>query len=79
MLLEDGEVVDSGIVQGTHEQLAFMEYRGVQAGNQLHFLGYFTVGQGTAVVAILTTPEDQFDRVRHEVEPYLQTLRSTGA
>lgn len=79
LLLEDGEVVDSGIVQGTYDQLAFMEYRGVQAGNQLHFLGYFTVDQGTAVVATLTSTEDQFDQVRREAEPYLQTLRSTEA
>jgi hypothetical protein len=58
-------------------QLGVFAYDGENSGKDFGFLFIASVENGRAVLATLTTPEDRFDRVRAQVEPYLMTIRQT--
>lgn len=64
LFIDEFELVSSGITQGTRDELGYMEYQGTQGGHRLHFLGYFAVEDGTAVVATLTASVDDFADAR---------------
>ena len=51
----------------------------VKDGTTLRSLGLAVTRRGTAVLATLTAPRDDFDRFAEAVEPYLQTLRLLDA
>lgn len=76
LFINEFELISSGITQGTRDELGYMEYRGTQGGHRLHFLAYFAVRDGTAVVATLTASVDEFADARREAETYMQTLHA---
>lgn len=76
LFIDEFELISAGITQGTRDELGYMEYQGTQGGHRLHFLAYFAVRDGMAVVATLTASVDEFTEARGEAEHYMQTLHA---
>lgn len=77
--IQGGEVLDSGVTQGSDgSDRGFIEYRGqFGPGAELHFLAIIDVADGTSVTVTLTAPEDRFAELRDEAEDYMLTVRAS--
>lgn len=76
-LLDDGEVIDNRVIEGTEgQELGILEYAGTLQGQDLHFLAVATPVEDGVALATFTATDDQFDDLRDSVEPYLRTLRA---
>jgi hypothetical protein len=76
----DGELIEQSYVQRADgAMLGAMRYTATPAGGTgpLEFLAVIDVRDSTAVVATLTAPDDAFDAIVAEVEPYLFTLAAS--
>jgi hypothetical protein len=73
--IPDVSLISQSTVDGPSGQLGRIEYSGTVQSRSLHFLAYFGIRDGTAIVATLTTPVGSFETWRAAVEPYLATLR----
>jgi hypothetical protein len=76
------ELIEHETVKGTNgNDLGLLEYKGAVPGappdRPLHILQTIDVRNGNAVVATLTTDEDDFDIYRSIVEPFLLSLQAT--
>lgn len=74
-LLQDGAVLEQGIVPGLQGQdLGVLLYEGAAGQGLGTFLAVFGVEDGTAVVATFVALPDEFDELVTEVEDYMFTL-----
>lgn len=73
--IPDATILARSTFDGPGGQLAEFEYTGTVQGRFLHFLAYFSVKDGKAIVATLTTGPDSFATWRAVVEPFMRTLR----
>lgn len=73
------EVIDQATVTGENgNELGLLEFAGPVAGSdlELHFLAVVDVTDGTAVLATLSTLEENFEALRSSVEPFMLTLQA---
>ncbi|HEV8489401.1 MAG TPA: hypothetical protein VGQ58_06395 [Candidatus Limnocylindrales bacterium] len=78
LLIADFRLLESRTARGPDGSLlAVLDFTGTGVGRRLHFLAVWTVRDGRAIVATLTTPVGSFDRIRATIEPYLLTLAAS--
>ena len=74
-LMQDGTVLEQGIVAGSFGQdLGLLLYEGAAGDGLATFLAVFAVDDGTAVVATFVALPDEFEELVTVVEDYMFTL-----
>lgn len=73
-LLTEFRNIGSQIVRGKNARLAVWEFASKSKGLSFRHLGIFTVKDGTAVVATLTSTAAKYPALRRAVKPFLLTL-----